>query len=126
MGGWGPSNPFAERIEKPVRKNGPPLTRVELNSELTAEVFEPDTGFRSRANNAPLPETVCTVFDVVKLHVIVGTERRCRLQGKTVKSKAHGFSTCNKQQYFVNNNIFFVLKLGENVSTIGDTMFGPL
>ncbi len=25
MGGWGPRNPFAERIEKPVRNIGPPL-----------------------------------------------------------------------------------------------------
>ncbi len=25
MGGWGPEIPFLERIEKPVRKNGPPL-----------------------------------------------------------------------------------------------------
>ena len=25
MGGWGPEIPFVERIEKPVRKNGPPL-----------------------------------------------------------------------------------------------------
>ncbi len=26
VGGWGPEIPFLERIEKPVRKNGPPLT----------------------------------------------------------------------------------------------------
>ncbi len=28
MGGWGQINPFAERIEKPVRKIGPPLTFI--------------------------------------------------------------------------------------------------
>ena len=28
MGGWGLRNPFLERIEKPVRKIGPPLTMV--------------------------------------------------------------------------------------------------
>ncbi len=26
MGGWGPRNPFAERIKKPVQNIGPPLT----------------------------------------------------------------------------------------------------
>ena len=26
VGGWGLEIPFLERIEKPVRKNGPPLT----------------------------------------------------------------------------------------------------
>ena len=25
MGGWGPRNPFAERIERPVQNYGPPL-----------------------------------------------------------------------------------------------------
>ena len=28
VGGWAPSNPFSERIEKPVRKIGPPLTQL--------------------------------------------------------------------------------------------------
>ena len=30
MGRWGPEIPFLERIEKPVRKNGPPLTAQEV------------------------------------------------------------------------------------------------
>ncbi len=29
VGGWGPEIPFFERIEKPVRKNGPPLITSE-------------------------------------------------------------------------------------------------
>ncbi len=34
MGGWGPSNPFAERIEKPVQKNGPPLMTLCMEIDL--------------------------------------------------------------------------------------------
>ena len=28
VGGWGSSNPFTERIEKPIRKIGPPLNQI--------------------------------------------------------------------------------------------------
>ncbi len=34
MGGWGPRNPFAERIEKPIRKIGPPLIAIVMIMEL--------------------------------------------------------------------------------------------
>ena len=32
--GWGPRNPFAERIEKSVRNIGPPLTGLQLSIYL--------------------------------------------------------------------------------------------
>ena len=40
MGGWGPEIPFLERIEKPVRKNGPPLIQADPFSNFTAK-FQP-------------------------------------------------------------------------------------
>ncbi len=33
MGAWGPEIPFLERIEKPVRKNGPPLMMLDQGHE---------------------------------------------------------------------------------------------
>ncbi len=52
MGGWGPRNPFAERIEKPVQNIGPPLTTILLYLELNINLnlFRNGLGYSLKGN----------------------------------------------------------------------------
>ncbi len=59
VGGWGPINPFTERIEKPVRKIGPPLRPLSIDSL--------NGGSTDALKKAPLEKKIGKDYNVISL-----------------------------------------------------------